>query len=137
MLIEMQLRQIVINEMCCQGQLVVLREKDGDTELYVCIGPYETLALNRVVKGMQPSRPLTHQLLNNVIHELGAEVLRLEIRELCEGTFIGTLIVMNQEGKEVEINCRPSDGFVLCVLNGAQIFAEETVLEQAGTALQQ
>jgi len=135
-MVEMQLRRMIVNERPCNGQLIVLGEKGGDRELNVLIGQHEIMMLKVSVDQVSHPRPMTHDLLTNVITGLGAEVVRLEIRELREATFFGTL-VLNKGGKEIEIDCRPSDALVICKLNDVhQVFVEEAVLEEAGTIRQ-
>ncbi len=128
---EMQINRIKIDEKRSE-QVIVLKEIEGDTLLPVVIGISEVNAIKLKLSGMQPPRPLTHDLLNNTIIELGAKLKRVIIDKLHNRTFFAKLVIENNEGKEVFIDARPSDSIALALRAETPIFVNESVLEEAG-----
>jgi hypothetical protein len=117
-------------------RLVVLQEKDVERYLPIWIGDAEADSITIKLQEMPISRPLTHDLLKNVIESLGARVVRVAISDLVDneqggGTFIGRLILA-VDGKEIEVDSRPSDAIALAVRVDAPIYVAESVLERAG-----
>jgi uncharacterized protein len=112
--------------------VVILREVGGASRLLpIFIGQPEATAIAFAIDQVVTPRPMTHDLLKNVIEELGAIVERIVITELSEGTFYADLhLRVGTESKRV--SSRPSDAIALAVRVGAPIFAEEPVLEEAG-----
>jgi bifunctional DNase/RNase len=112
-------------------QVVILEEETTERYLPIWIGPAEANAIGVKLQGTAVPRPLTHDLLQSVIEALGAAVDRIVITDLEDDTFYAK-IVLNVNGDRVEVDCRPSDGLALAVRVGAPIFAEESVLDEAG-----
>ncbi len=127
--VEMQLTRILINE-GADAQLIVVKEKDGFRQFPISIGFFEAAAIDRRLKDVPIPRPMTHELLENVVEHLGGRLVRVVIADLAHGTFIGKLI-LEQNGREVEVDCRPSDAIALAVGDGVPIFCEEKVLRAA------
>jgi bifunctional DNase/RNase len=127
--IRVDLAQIIISETRDQ-QLIALRERNGQRILHIVIGLPEALANDRRVKGLQPQRPMTHELLANVIEELDAELEKIVVNDLQEGTFFAKLVI-RQNGGLVEVDSRPSDAIALGVGGEVPIFVEEHVLRDA------
>ena len=127
----MQINRIKIDEKRSE-QVIVLKEADGNTLLPVVIGISEVNAIKLKLSGMQPPRPLTHDLLNNTINELGAKLKRVIIDKLHNRTFFAKLVIENQAGKEILIDARPSDSIALALRADAPIFVNDSVLEEAG-----
>ncbi|HEX42444.1 MAG TPA: bifunctional nuclease family protein [Phycisphaerales bacterium] len=130
--IEAELARIIINEMSDQ-QIIVIREKGGERSFPIVIGIVEIFAIDRRLKGLMPPRPLTHDLLDNVIRELGGSIERIVISDLREHTFIAT-IRLSIDGRTVEVDARPSDAIALGVASNAPIFVEDHVFEEAAGA---
>jgi len=124
--VRMDLAQILISE-TSDSQLIVLRERDGDRRLPIVIGINEAWAITRRVKGMQVPRPLTHDLLANVIEELSGQLEKIVINDLQEHTFYAKLVI-RQNGEVIEVDSRPSDAIALGVANDVPIYVEEHVL---------
>jgi bifunctional DNase/RNase len=124
----MELKRIIITETSDQ-QVIYLKELDGERTFPIVIGSNEALAIDRRLKGMQTPRPQTHDLLSDVIEKLDAKLERIVINDLQHHTFFAKLVV-RQNGKSVEIDCRPSDAIALGVANSVPIFVAEHVLEQ-------
>ena len=113
MLVQMELVRIIISEINDQ-QVVFLREIDGERSFPILIGIFEATSIDRRVQGHTPPRPLTHDLLRNVIETLGAEVQDVVVTQLIDHTYYA-VVRIRQEGELVEIDCRPSDAIALAV----------------------
>lgn len=113
------------------AQLIVLRDRANRRLLHIVIGPFEAEAIRSRVAGVDTIRPMTHDLLANVIHELGCKLSRVNIDRLLDHTFYAHLIVEKDDGTVVEIDSRPSDAIALAVRTGAPLFVEEEVMAEA------
>ncbi len=113
-----------------QHRIVVLKETDTDRYLPIWIGPFEAGAITLQLQGVQVARPLTHDLLKSFIREMGIRVSHILVSELRDDTFYAR-IVMDLDGKSMEIDSRPSDAIALAVRVGAPIFVAEQVMDQA------
>src|SRR5580700_720784 len=111
MAVQMELHKIIISEMQDQ-QIIYLKEVDGERKFPIMIGSSEAYAIDRRLKGIPTPRPLTHDLLANVIEQLGGDVERIEINDLQEHTFFAKILI-RQHGKLIEIDSRPSDAIAL------------------------
>ncbi|RMF80106.1 MAG: bifunctional nuclease family protein, partial [Planctomycetota bacterium] len=111
-------------------QIIVLRERDGARHLPILIGLSEALAIDRRVKGLQVQRPLTHDLLGNVIEALSGELEKIVVNDLHDHTFYAKLVI-RQGGELIEVDSRPSDAIALGVASDVPIYVEEHVLEEA------
>jgi len=131
MLVQMELARIIISEINDQ-QVVFLREIDGDRSFPILIGIFEATTIDRRVQGNVPQRPLTHDLLKNVIAELRGEVQDIVITNLVEHTYFA-VIRIRQDGELIEIDSRPSDAIALAAHYEPMlpIYVDEDVLEQA------
>ena len=125
--LRMDLSKIIIAETGDQ-QVIWLSEREGQRQFPIVIGMNEVLAIDRRVKGQRPVRPLTHELLANVIEVLGAELERIVIHDLQDHTFYAKL-VLRVNGELKEIDSRPSDAIALGVASDTPIYVEERVLE--------
>ena len=114
--------------------IVLLKEQDGDRYLPIWIGAVEATAIAFALQGIQTPRPMTHDLMRDILGETDVAVERILISELVDQTFYA-LIRMSSDGKTVEVSSRPSDAIALAVRINAPIFAAEEVLDQAGIEL--
>jgi uncharacterized protein len=114
--------------------IVLLKEADGDRYLPIWIGAVEATAIAFALQGIQTPRPMTHDLLRDILLETEVTVERVLISELVDQTFFAT-IRMSQNGKAMEVSSRPSDAIALAVRINAPIYGAEEVLEQAGIEL--
>jgi uncharacterized protein len=111
--------------------IVMLRELQGDRRvLPIFIGLPEANAIHLALEGRTPARPLTHDLMINLLTELGARLDKVVITNLDEGTFYAELHLSGPAGSQV-VSARPSDGVALAVRVGAAIHVEESVLDEA------
>jgi len=114
--------------------IVLLKETEGDRYLPIWIGAVEATAIAFALQGVQPPRPMTHDLLRDIMQETQIEVERVLISDLVDSTFFA-VIRMALDGRTAEVSSRPSDAIALAVRIDAPIFAAEEVLEQAGIEL--
>lgn len=128
MSVQMELHKIIISELQDQ-QVIVLREVDGERMFPIVIGSTEALAIDRRLKGIPTPRPLTHDLLANVIEQLGGTLERIEITNLENHTFFARILI-RQNGRVVEVDSRPSDAIALGIAGGVPIYVAEHVLDE-------
>jgi len=110
--------------------IVLLREAEGERFLPIWIGQAEAAAIALAPQGVVTPRPMTHDLLKNILEEIAVQVESIVITELREGTFYA-VINMQRNGTAYEISSRPSDAIALAVRLNCKIFASEEVLNEA------
>jgi len=110
--------------------IVFLRETDGERVLPIWIGISEANAIAQQIEKVQPPRPMTHDLLKNVIDELGGRLERIVVSDLKDNTFYATLQLRSEHGTLI-VDARPSDAIALALRSGARIFVEEAVIQGA------
>ena len=113
-------------------RIIILRELDSDRFLPIWIGPFEADAITLSLQELEVARPLTHDLLRNVLQTLDADVLRVNITELKDDVFYAR-IILSVNGRELEIDSRPSDALALAVRVNVPIFVAEDVMEEASS----
>jgi bifunctional DNase/RNase len=114
-----------------QQRIVILREVDAERYLAIWIGVYEAEHLTIALQDVKISRPLTYDLFKNVIQSLDARILRVEVVALHKETFYGN-IIMEVNGKEINIDSRPSDALNLAIRTNVPILVSQEVMESAG-----
>jgi uncharacterized protein len=127
-LIEMELREIQMIEDFSRSQIIVLAEKEGERAFPIFIGLHEAMAMDLAARQEKTPRPLTHDLIMNVIDGLGAKLVRAMVVKLEHDTFLGAIELETAAGGLVRIDSRPSDAIVLATKRRAPIFVEEQVL---------
>ncbi len=115
-------------------RVVILRENDSDRYLPIWIGPAEADAIAVKLQDLSVPRPLTHDLLREVIDKLGGSIRHILVNDLQNDTFFAT-ITIDVNGSQEDIDCRPSDAVALAVRAQVPIFANESVLDKAGIQL--
>jgi bifunctional DNase/RNase len=125
----MELSRIIISEMA-DRQIIELKEVDGERRFPIVIGSGEAYAIDRRLKNKPTQRPLTHDLLANVIESMGGILERIEINNLQAATFFASLHI-RLNGKLVEVDSRPSDAIALGVASNVPIYVAEEVLNEA------
>lgn len=128
-MIEVKIDSIRVSLMS-QHRVVVLKEIGAERYLPIWIGPFEADSITIQLQGVQVARPLTHDLLRNIINEMGAKVSHIMVNELKNDTFYAR-IVMDINGQSMEIDSRPSDAVALAVRVSAPLFVAEEVMEMA------
>ncbi|MEE8470631.1 MAG: bifunctional nuclease family protein [Dehalococcoidia bacterium] len=129
-MIELTIESIRVSMLNYQ-RVVILKEKAADRYLPIWIGPAEADAIAVRLQEVAVPRPLTHDLLGSIISALGASVNSIVVNDLRSDTFFAKIILV-ADGKQVEIDSRPSDAIALAVRVKVPIFAEEAVLDKAG-----
>ena len=132
-MLEMSIDSIRVSLMNYQ-RVVILKEKDSDRYLPIWIGPAEADAIAVKLQDISVPRPLTHDLLNSVISTLGAAINHILVSDLESDTFYAK-IVLTVNGKELEVDSRPSDAIALAVRAKVPIYVEEKVMDKAGILL--
>jgi bifunctional DNase/RNase len=128
-MIEMELTGVRV-ELPTNQPIVLLRERGGERYLPIWIGAAEAAAIALSLQGVVTPRPMTHDLLKNILEDLTVEVQRIVVTELRDSTFYATIAL--QRGTDgFEVSSRPSDAIALAVRMAGPIFAEEGVLEEA------
>ena len=108
--------------------VLLLREASGDRMLPIWIGPTEANAIILEQQGVEPVRPLTHDLFRDVIGALGHSLKEVRIVDLQEGTFYAGMVFNN----DVRVSARPSDAVAIALRMGVPIYVEDAVLDEAG-----
>lgn len=118
-----------------QAPLILLQDEGKERVLPIWIGAAEAMSISMALNDVPFPRPMTHDLLVNTVEALGASLNSVEITAITEGTFYAELI-LTADGKELRIDCRPSDGVALAVRVDAEIRVAEQVLETAGMPME-
>ncbi|MBN1178195.1 MAG: bifunctional nuclease family protein [Anaerolineae bacterium] len=134
-MIEVEITGIQVNLMS-QHRVVLLREVGGNRYLTIWIGPFEAEAINVRLQEVEFARPLTHDLLKNTIEALGGVIQYIIVTDLQNDTFYGRIVV-SVDGRELEIDSRPSDAMALAVRAAVPIYVAEEVMDTAGIVPEQ
>ena len=110
--------------------IVLLKTADGNKFLPIWIGHPEAAAILMKLQGATTPRPLTHDLVTQMLEQLEARVIRITVTELRDSTFYAS-ITIQQDGTEIEVDSRPSDAIALAVRAEAPIFAADRVIEES------
>jgi len=128
LMVLMELSRIMISE-TSDHQIIVLKENGGERSFPIVIGLHEAWAIDRAVKEIPTPRPLTHDLLTNIIAQLSDGLEKIEISDLKNNTFYAK-IVINQNGNTIEIDSRPSDAIALAMQRKAPIYVAKKILDE-------
>jgi len=121
----------VLYSLLNRHRIVLLKESEGERFLPIWIGHHESESIAMQLQGAMPPRPLTHDLLNSVITELGAMVEHVVVTELSQGVFRADLL-LHRDGQQHVLDLRPSDAIALALRAEAPIYCQEAVLDEAG-----
>ena len=132
-LVQMEVSKIRIDERRGE-QVIVLKEKEGNRLLPIIIGISEVTAIKMKISGIDPPRPLTHDLLKNTMAVLGATLQRVVITKLELNTFYATLVLQTKDGESAEVDARPSDSIAVALRADAPIFVADEVLQQVASS---
>jgi uncharacterized protein len=110
--------------------IVLLKTKDGNKYLPIWIGQPEAAAILMKLQGASTPRPMTHDLVTDILGHLDAQVIRITVTELRENTFYAQITVQ-MDGTEIEVDSRPSDAIALAIRAEAPIFAADSVIEES------
>ena len=127
--IEMTIKGLMIDPIT-NMPIVILKDKEGDRVLPIWVGVFEANAIALQIENISTPRPMTHDLLRNILSEIEADVQRIVVCELKENTFYA-MIYLNREGQTMAVDARPSDAIALALRTKAPIFVEDDVVESA------
>ena len=108
--------------------IIILKDVNSDTMLPIWVGAYEANAIALEIEKVSPQRPMTHDLLRNVILEMGASVERVTVTELRDNTFYAAIMMRSRAGEALMIDARPSDAIALALRVDCPIFVNEEVI---------
>ena len=129
MLIEMFIKGLMIDPVT-NMPIVILRDEDGQRTLPIWVGPVEANAIALQIENVAPPRPMTHDLLKNLLEDLGGRLVRVIISDLKESTFYAYLEI-DRAGERLFVDSRPSDALALSIRTKAPVFVETQVLDRA------
>ena len=118
-------------DMVGKQPIVLLKAVDTNKFLPIWIGHPEAAAILMKLQGASTPRPMTHDLLNDVLGQLDAEVISIAVTEMRENTYYAR-ITLKQNGSEIEVDSRPSDAIALAVRSGAKIYVADEVIDESG-----
>jgi bifunctional DNase/RNase len=125
--LEVKIRGLLVDP-TTNSPIVLLKELDGEGILPIWVGPYEANSIASEIEKMAPQRPMTHDLLRNVISQMGGVVKRVVVTELRDNTFYAVIEIL-KDGQLILIDSRPSDAIALALRSDCPIFIREEVLE--------
>jgi hypothetical protein len=131
MQIEMSIKGLMVDPIT-NMPIVILRDKDGQRVLPIWVGIFEANAIALQIENISTPRPMTHDLLRNVIQDLKASVQKVVVCDLQENTFYA-LIYLSLNGDTLAVDARPSDAIALALRTRAPIFVEDSVIDNAKT----
>ena len=131
MLVEMKVKFLTFDS-TSNGFVVLLMDLSNKTGLPIWIGPFEANAIAMKLKKIGSHRPMTHDLINNLLKGLESQVIKIVVNDLKENTYYA-LIHLNRKGEEIVIDSRPSDAIAIALSVDAPIFVSKQVIEKART----
>src|SRR5574339_938054 len=131
MQIEMTIKGLMVDPIT-NMPIIILRDKDGQRVLPIWVGVFEANAIALQIENVTTPRPMTHDLLRNVIHDLKADIQKIVVSDLKDNTFYA-LIYLNVNGEVMAVDARPSDAIALALRARAPIFVEDSVIDNAKT----
>lgn len=135
MLIEVKIGALIMDPNS-NSPIVVLKGVETDTILPIWVGAFEANAIALEIEKIVPQRPMTHDLLKNLITEIGLRVNRVIITDLRENTFYAVIELTDKDGSLVSLDARPSDAIALALRSDCPIYTEQRVLEISAASSQ-
>lgn len=132
MLIEMSIKGLMVDPIT-NMPIVILKDREGDRVLPIWVGIFEANAIALQIENISTPRPMTHDLLRNIITDLDGQVDRIVVSDLKDNTFYA-IIHLTVRGERVAIDARPSDAIALALRTRSPILVEESVIDHAKTA---
>ena len=124
-------------EMPSNQPIILLKEIDGSRFLPIWVGAVEATAIAFAQQGVEPPRPLTHDLMNNLLELLDATLTAVHLTEIKEGVFYATMLIRDSNAVQLTISARPSDAIALAVRSHSNILATEELLNKIGIEIPQ
>lgn len=119
-------------EMPSNQPIVLLKEIDGVRFLPIWVGAVEATAIAFAQQGVTPPRPLTHDLMQDIVESLDATLTAVQVTAMEEGVFMASLLMRDQEGKAISVSARPSDAIALALRTHSNILADSDLLDNVG-----
>ena len=119
-------------EMPSNQPIVLLKEIDGVRFLPIWVGAVEATAIAFAQQGVTPPRPLTHDLMQDIVESLDATLTAVQVTAMEEGVFMASLLMRDQEGKTISVSARPSDAIALALRTHSNILADSELLDNVG-----
>ncbi len=135
-MVEVVIDSVRVSLMSAQ-RLIVLRQANAERFLPIWVGPYEAEAITVALQEIEMMRPLTHDLLKNVLTTFGARIKRIEIVALRDEVFYGNIVVEGRDGQTINIDSRPSDAIAIAVRAHVPILVDPLVMREAGITPEQ
>lgn len=132
--VELSISALAQSETQSNSFIVLLKEEEGKRRLPIVIGGFEAQAIALAIEGIQPNRPLTHDLFRNTLQQIGVDLKEIIISDLKQGIFFATLICQIADGSFVELDSRTSDALALAVRFSCPIYTYPFILDRAGVA---
>jgi len=120
-----------------KGYAVLLKEVHGDKQLPVIVGAFEAQAIALALEGMKMPRPMTHDLISNILEDMGADVKEVIITDLIDGTFYAKIAMDFNEYESKNVDSRPSDAIAIALRVGAPVYVSEGVMSEAGVVAEE
>jgi hypothetical protein len=136
MLIPMEVIGVRV-EMPSNQPIILLKEIDGSRFLPIWVGAVEATAIAFAQQGVEPPRPLTHDLMNNLVELLDATLTAVHMTEIKDGIFYATMLLRDAKGGQLTISARPSDAIALAVRSNTNILATQELLDEIGIEIPQ
>ena len=136
MLIPMEVIGVRV-EMPSNQPIILLKEIDGSRFLPIWVGAVEATAIAFAQQGVEPPRPLTHDLMNNLFELLDATLTAVHLTEIKEGVFYATMLIRDSNAGQLTISARPSDAIALAVRSHSNILATDELLNEIGIEIPQ
>ena len=130
--VAMRVGEILVDPDTSAPIVVLHGLEDDNLYLPIFIGGMEATAIATAMADVELPRPLTHDLLVSVLNEVGTYVRKVTITDLIEGTFYAEITLVDDQGHQIEVDARPSDGIALAIRTGASLYAAKKVLTEAG-----
>jgi bifunctional DNase/RNase len=127
--IEMTIKGLMIDPIT-NMPIVILKDKAGDRVLPIWVGVFEANAIALQIENISTPRPMTHDLIKNILSEIEADVQRIVVSDLRDNTFYA-MIYLDRDGETIAIDARPSDAIALALRTRSPIFVEDSVVESA------
>jgi bifunctional DNase/RNase len=124
-------------EMPSNQPIVLLKEVDGSRFLPIWVGAVEATAIAFAQQGVEPPRPLTHDLMNNLLELLDATLTAVHLTEIKDGIFYATMLLRDSNAGQLTISARPSDAIALAVRSHSNILATQELLDEIGIEIPQ
>lgn len=131
--IEMKIRGLMMDP-AANTPIIILKDVNGESMLPIWVGPFEANAIAVEIEKLSTQRPMTHDLLKNIIREFGASVRRIVITDLIDNTFLAVIELL-RDSELLVIDSRPSDAIALALRVDCPIYVNEEVIKNSSTAV--